>query len=57
MSMWDYITPRNLADWQRESTLKLMGEEAKQLLAEGYEVDANRILDEMHELRHERKAA
>jgi hypothetical protein len=47
MSMWDYITPRYLIDWQREAAFKTMGEEARQLREEGYDVDADRVLDEM----------
>lgn len=51
MSMWDWITPKNLLDFQRESALRQMGEDAAALHAEGYTVDADRVLDEMTERR------
>lgn len=45
--MWDYLTPRNLLDWQHENAFKAMGERARALLAEGYAAEADRVLDEM----------
>lgn len=47
--MWDFITPANLMDFQRRAALEQMGERARALLAEGYAVDADRVLDEMVE--------
>jgi hypothetical protein len=45
--MWDYLTPRNLIDLQRKAALDYMGEQARQLLADGYAVEADVVLDEM----------
>lgn len=45
--MWDLISPRNLIHWQRKAALNSMGQQARALLAEGYAVDADVVLDEM----------
>lgn len=45
--MWDHLPYRSLIDRQRVEALKTMGERARVLLAEGYVVDADRVLDEM----------
>jgi hypothetical protein len=51
MVMWDFVTPANLMDFQREAALKSLGERVLQLHREGYRVDADRVLDEMLERR------
>jgi hypothetical protein len=51
--MWDFITPRNLIDWQREAAFKEMGQRARKLLAEGYASEADSLLDEMAARRQE----
>lgn len=38
---------RNLIDLQRAAAFRAMGMRAKELLEEGYGVDADRVLDEM----------
>lgn len=45
--MWDFITPKNLLDFQRRAALEQMGQHAATLHAEGYSVDSDRVLDEM----------
>jgi hypothetical protein len=45
--MWDLDHSRNLIDMQRKAALDYMGYQAKELLAEGYLVEADRVLDEM----------
>lgn len=47
--MWDHLSARNLIALQRIALLRVMGEEAKRLLDEGYAVDADRVLDEISE--------
>jgi predicted kinase len=47
--MWNHLPVRNLIDMQRRAALEQMGEQARLLLAEGYAVDADRVLDEMNE--------
>jgi hypothetical protein len=47
--MWDHLSARNLVALQRIAALRVMGEEARRLLEEGYAVDADRLLDEMAE--------
>lgn len=49
--MWDHLTPRNLIDWQRDVAFRSMGEEARRLLAQGYRLDADAVLDEMNARR------
>lgn len=49
MSLWNHLPVRNLIDAQRQAALTEMGERARRLLAEGYAVDADRVLDEMAE--------
>lgn len=51
MSLWNHIPVRSLIDLQRAAALEAMGREARALLAEGYAVDADRVLDEMAERR------
>jgi hypothetical protein len=51
MSMWSHLPARNLIDLQRKAALEHMGQRARSLLAEGYAVDADRVLDEMSERR------
>lgn len=41
------IAPQNLIDLQRQAALGYMGEQARMLLAEGYAVEADQILDDM----------
>ncbi len=41
----------NMIDLQRAIALKMMGQRARELLCEGYPVEADRILDEMIERR------
>lgn len=57
--MWDHLPVRNLIDMQRMAAWKQMGERARALLAEGYPVDADRVLDEMAERKRawDREAA
>lgn len=59
--MWDHLPIQNMIDLQRAAAYKRMGEHARELLAEGYAVDADRVLDEMAARRQswldERKAA
>jgi hypothetical protein len=50
--MWNYI-PSNLLGIQRQAALHAMGHEARQLLRDGYAVEADRVLDEMAERRAE----
>lgn len=47
MSLWNHLPVRSLIDMQRQAALTEMGERARRLLAEGYGVDADRVLDEM----------
>lgn len=47
--MWSHLPARSLVDRQRQAALAEMGERARQLLADGYGVDADRVLDEMLE--------
>jgi hypothetical protein len=49
--MWSHLPLRGLLDVQRAQALYEMGERARVLLAEGYAVDADRVLDEMVERR------
>lgn len=45
--MWDVVSPRNLIDAQRKAAFESMGEQARALLADGYPVEADVVLDEM----------
>ena len=47
--MWSHLPVRDLIDLQRKAAIDEMGERARRLLAEGYAVDADRVLDEMAE--------
>lgn len=47
--MWSHLTPKNLIDLQREAAVTRMGEEARDLLAAGYAVEADRVLDSIGE--------
>lgn len=49
MGLWDHLPVRNLIHLQRIAAWQKMGEQAQELLAEGYAVEADRILDEMAE--------
>ena len=42
---------RNIIDLQRAIAFKIMGQRARALMLQGYEVEANRILDAMIERR------
>jgi hypothetical protein len=53
MSLWNHLPVRSLIDIQRRAALEQMGEQARLLLAEGYAVDADRVLDEMNERRRQ----
>jgi hypothetical protein len=52
-AVWSYLTPRNLLDFQREAALRAMQDECRRLLADGYAVDADRLLDEIAERRRQ----
>jgi hypothetical protein len=45
MSMWSHLPVRSLIGIQRDAAVAQMGEEARALLAAGYAVDADRVLD------------
>jgi len=47
--MWDRLPVQNLIDLQRMAAIEQMGQKAKDLLAEGYPVEADKVLDEMIE--------
>lgn len=49
MSLWSHLPVQSLIDRQRQAALAEMGERARALLADGYGVDADRVLDEMGE--------
>lgn len=49
--MWDWITPENLISMQRKTALNHMGEQARVLWKDGYETEADQVLDEMNERR------
>jgi predicted kinase len=49
--MWDFLPVRSLIDRQRTAAFQELGQRARRLLAEGYPVDADRVLDEMVERR------
>jgi len=51
--MFNHLPVRNLIGLQRVVAWKRMGEHARELLSEGYGVDADRVLDEMVRLRAE----
>lgn len=42
---------RSLIDLQRQAAFEQMGEQARALLADGYPVEADRVLDEMIDRR------
>lgn len=47
--MWAHLPIRSLIDLQRRAAVVEMGEKARRLRAEGYDVDADRVLDELGE--------
>jgi hypothetical protein len=49
--MWSHLPVHNLIWLQRIAALKKMGQEARELLEQGYAVDADRVLDEMNARR------
>lgn len=51
--MWSYLGARNLITLQRQAALRAMQDECRQLLADGYPVEADRVLDEMVERKRE----
>lgn len=53
MSLWNHLPIGNLIDYQRRAALETMWQEARTLLADGYAVEADRVLDEMAERRRQ----
>jgi predicted kinase len=51
--MWDHLPVHNMISLQRAAAYKRMGQRAAELLAEGYAVEADRILDEMIERKRQ----
>ena len=51
--MWDHLPAHNMIDLQRAAAYKRMGQEAAELLAAGYAVEADRVLDEMIERKRQ----
>jgi hypothetical protein len=49
--MWDHLPAHNMIALQRAAAYKRMGQEAAELLAQGYALEADRVLDEMIECR------
>jgi len=49
--MWAHLPVRSLIDMQRREAFLRMGEHARELLADGYPMDADRVLDEMNDRR------
>jgi hypothetical protein len=45
--MWDHLPVHNMISLQRAAAYKRMGQQAAELLAQGYAVEADRILDQM----------
>jgi hypothetical protein len=43
--VWSHLPVRSLIGLQRDAAVAQMGEEARALLAAGYAVDADRVLD------------
>ena len=50
--MWNYLSPQNLIDLQRDTAIDVMGQRARALLKEGYAVEADRVLDELSKRMH-----
>ena len=46
--MWDYLPIKSLMDMQRKEAVLKMGMEAKELYDQGYYVDCDRKLEEIH---------
>jgi hypothetical protein len=51
--MWDHLPVHNMIALQRAAAYKRMGQEAAAMLAEGYAVEADRILDLMIERKRQ----
>jgi hypothetical protein len=51
--MWDHLPAHNMISLQRVAAYKRMGQEAAAMLAQGYAVEADRILDEMIERKRQ----
>ena len=51
MNMWNFLPVGSLINIQRRFAFEKMGQQARDLLAEGYSVEADRVLDEMNERR------
>ena len=49
MNLWEHLSNFSVTDFQRAITIHAMGTEIKKLHDEGYSVDADRLLDELHE--------
>ena len=49
MSLWDHLNNFSVTDAERAITVHAMGTEIKKLHEQGYSVDADRLLDELHE--------
>jgi hypothetical protein len=47
--MWSDLPARNLLGLQRQAAVKATGRQVRALLAEGYDVDADQLLDELHQ--------
>ena len=48
MNLWDHLSNLSAEDLQDAITIHAMGREIKKLHDEGYSVDADRLLDELH---------
>jgi hypothetical protein len=46
--MWSHLPLRSLIDMQRRQAIQDAGAEIAQLHADGYDADADRLLDELH---------
>lgn len=49
--MWSYLPIGTLIDFQRRTAFQEMGQQARKFLADGYSVEADRVLDKMCERR------
>ena len=50
MDLWAHLSNLGPAEYQRAITVHAMGCEIKKLHDEGYSVDADRLLEELHDV-------
>ena len=48
MNLWDHLSNLSVTELERAISVRALGAQIKRLHDEGYSVDADRLLDELH---------